>query len=465
MTLLLCDLTALWGEPSVLGSAALQDPLGRVVTDTRTMLKGDFFVPLEGEHFNGHAFLQEAFKNGAQAALVSRKCKFVLPKNFLYWVVDDTLKAYQDLALLYRSSFSIPFIAVTGSSGKTTTRQIICSALRPLGPVLSTSQNNNNDVGVPQTLLQVDSSHRSAIVEMGMRGQGEIQRLSTCTRPDIAVITNIGTAHIGLLGSRENIANAKCEITSSLNHRGTVVIPAGDDLLEQSLSRSWKGRVIRVALYDELTKCMAVSQKDLTACLPKVDLVGHLDLDKNLLEVEGNFIELPLHGRHNARNLLLALAVARELGVPWELLDNIQVDLPSGRNSRFQIDGITVLDETYNASPEAVLTSLDMLSTEPGRHFAVLGTMLELGEQSAELHRQVAEKAFELGLDGLVVVATGIEAEVMRKYAGTLDRFLVVKDVLEAYEPVKQWVNSGDVLLLKASRKLSFERLLHKLQN
>ena len=209
-----------------------------------------------------------------------------------------------------------------------------------------------------------------------MRGPGEIARLSRCSEPDLAVITNIGTAHIGRLGSREAIAAAKCEIAMHLSPHGAVVIPAGDSLLDTSLARVWSGRVIRVRLDDDQAA--------------DADLIGCIDGDQ--IVVDGQRFGLPLDGRHNARNFLLAIAVAGELGVPLASLANLQVEVPGGRNRRLDKDGLILLDETYNASPEAVLAALDLLAAQPGRRFAVLGTMLELGDRSVELHAAIAAK-------------------------------------------------------------------------
>jgi UDP-N-acetylmuramoyl-tripeptide--D-alanyl-D-alanine ligase len=404
-------------------------------------------MPLVGERFDGHAFLPQAAAIGAQAAVVQRERAADVPPELLHWLVDDTLEAYQQLATLHRRSLKAPVVAVTGSAGKTTTRELIRAALAPLGPVVASSGNENNDIGVPLTLLRAGAEHQAVVVEMGMRGLGEIDRLSHCAEPDVAVITNIGTAHIGRLGSREAIATAKCEITSRLKTEGLLVIPVGDPLLEAAVAPAWRGRVCRVALSDELAAEQA-------------DLIGVLDQAGEQLQVDGQCIQLPLAGRHNARNLLLALAVARELGVPLAALGQLQVEVPGGRNRRIERGGLTLLDETYNASPEAVLAALDLLAAQPGRRFAVLGTMLELGEQSVALHRRVAERAASLGLDGLVVVSQGAEAEAMAAAAAPLSRLAVVAQPEQAVEPLAAWLQRGDVLLLKASRGVALERLI-----
>ena len=250
MTLTLRQLLDAWGTPQ--GGSFEPDALvGRVCTDSRQLQADDFFVPLVGERFDGHHFLAQLPEHKVQAAVVSRSWTEPLPSGLLHWRVDDTLLAYQQLALLHRRALAKPLVAVTGSAGKTTTRELIRAALAPLGAIQASEGNNNNDVGVPLTVLGATAADAALVIEMGMRGPGEIERLSRCTEPDLAVITNIGTAHIGRLGSREAIAAAKCEITAGLHPKGTVVIPAGDPLLESALAAVWSGRVLRVRLADD----------------------------------------------------------------------------------------------------------------------------------------------------------------------------------------------------------------------
>ena len=443
MTLTLRQLLDAWGTPQ--GGSFEPDALvGRVCTDSRQLQAGDFFVPLVGERFDGHHFLAQLPEHKVQAAVVSRSWTEPLPSGLLHWRVDDTLLAYQQLALLHRRALAKPLVAVTGSAGKTTTRELIRAALAPLGAIQASEGNNNNDVGVPLTVLGATAADAALVIEMGMRGPGEIERLSRCTEPDLAVITNIGTAHIGRLGSREAIAAAKCEITAGLHPKGTVVIPAGDPLLESALAAVWSGRVLRVRLADD----------------PEVesDLVGDVNGDQLLIGADR--LPLQLEGRHNARNLLLAVAVADQLGVSRKALQAMQVTVPGGRNRRLQQGGLTLLDETYNASPEAVLAALELLAAQPGRRFAVLGTMLELGDRSLELHQEVAARAVQLGLDGLVLVDGGAEGKVMAEVAAPLPHLQLVSHPEDAAAPLAAWLNSGDVLLLKASRGVALERLI-----
>lgn len=495
------QLVALWGDP--IGpplDPAL--PLPRVCTDSRRLQPGDLFVPLTGEQHDGHRFLSQAAEAGALAALIERSRAAERPASLPAWLVDDTQLAYQQLARAWRQTLTAPVIAVTGSAGKTTTRELVRAVLAPLGPVLATSGNENNDVGVPLTLLKASPSEAAVVVEMGMRGLGEIERLSRCALPDVVVITNIGTAHIGRLGSREAIAQAKCEITAALSPAGLVVIPAGDPLLEQALGAVWSGRVRRVALTGD--DAAGSGSAAVGPHVPAPDLLGQIEGDPGaaggawlqLLAGPGVAegaaapngaaaldpvpsaggaspgeaaaapspvafrVPLPLPGRHNARNLLLALAVALELGVRADQLPVLQVEVPGGRSRRLQLGAVQVLDETYNASPEAVLAALDLLAAQPGRRFAALGTMLELGEQSEALHRAVARRAADLQLDGLVIVDGGDMGAAMQEAASGLTRLARVQSPAEAAEALLAWLQPGDQLLLKASRGVALERAI-----
>jgi UDP-N-acetylmuramoyl-tripeptide--D-alanyl-D-alanine ligase len=294
---------------------------------------------------------------------------------------------------------------------------------------------------------------------MAMRGLGEIERLTLCAEPDVAVITNIGTAHIGRLGSREAIARAKCEIALGLRPDGLLVIPAGDPLLEEALAQVWKGRVVRVALADE--------QGGFDPALPQAERVGALDPTGDTLTLaEGPVLRLPLEGRHNARNFLLAVAVAEELGVAPQQLADLLVELPGGRSRRQTLAGVEILDETYNASTESMLAALDLLAHHPsGRRYAVLGTMLEQGEQSVALHRSVGERAGALAaagrLDGLVIVDAGAEGVAMEEgAAGRVPCLSRVATAAAAVEPLLAWLQPGDGVLLKASRGVALEQVL-----
>jgi UDP-N-acetylmuramoyl-tripeptide--D-alanyl-D-alanine ligase len=441
------DLIKLWGTLDNQKEIDLDLPIGRISTDSRTIEKGDFFVPLVGNKFDAHDYLDMAFDLGIQAAVVSEKYNGLVPTGLPHWVVPDTLYAYQQIALLHRRNLSLPVVAVTGSVGKTTTRELIRAILSPLGEIVSSRGNENNDVGVPKTLLSGSETDAAFVLEMGMRGFGQITRLSRVAEPDIAVITNVGQAHIGILGSRENIAKAKSEITSYLSPDGVVIIPFGDYILE-GFSLDWLDCKNEHFAFQDI----------------EPDYISQIDMQNNFILFEGRKFKLPLEGRHNAMNFLLALTVATELGLSIKKLDQLKINMPIGRNRLVDCGQYLVLDETYNASPESVIASLELLVSKPGRHFAVLGTMLELGSESILLHQKVLKKAIDLGLTGIVFVSCGEESNIIKKTIKELPNHDVVSTPKDAAMSLLPWLSPGDNILIKGSRKLELEKVLPYLQ-
>ena len=465
MEIILKDLIKLWGKPVNQKEIDLDLPIGIVSTDTRTIKKGNFYIPLVGNTFDGHDFLDIAYDIGIQAAIISDKFKGYIPTGLPHWVVSDTLYSYQQIALLHRRNLNLPVVAVTGSVGKTTTRELIRGILSSLGEIVSSQENENNDIGVPKTLLRGTVRDAAYVIEMGMRGLGQIERLSSVAEPDIAVITNVGQAHIGILGSREKIAKAKSEITSNLKSDGVVIIPFGDSLLEKALRERWSGRIIRVAIDDFSLDWLGsyddyVSVKDV-----EPDYIAHIDMQNNLISFEGIKLKLPLEGRHNAMNFLMALTVATELGISIKNLNKLNINIPMGRNRLVYCGKFLVLDETYNASPESVIASLELLVSKPGRHFAVLGTMLELGSESILLHQKVLQRAIDLGLMGIVFVSCGEESNIIKKIIKELPNHDLVKTPKDAAESLLSWLLPGDTILIKGSRKLELEKVLPYLQD
>ena len=464
MDILFKDLKKLWGNPVNEEKIDLNLPIGLISTDTRSIEKGNFFVPLVGNRFDGHDYLDKASKIGIQAAIVSEKFNGSVPTDLPHWLVPDTLYAYQQIASLHRKNLNLPVIAVTGSVGKTTTRELIRGILSPLGEIVSSRGNENNDVGVPKTLLRGTKKDAAYVLEMGMRGLGQIERLSQVAEPDIAVITNVGQAHIGILGSRENIAKAKSEITSNLKSEGVVIIPFGDNLLEKALREKWSGRIIRVAIEDFSLDWLGCNDDSFSISNIEPDYISKIDMQNNLLSFEGSKLKLPIEGRHNAMNFLMALTVATELGLSIKNLDKLNINMPIGRNRLLDCGKFLVLDETYNASPESVIASLELLVSKPGRHFAVLGTMLELGSESNALHKKVLQKAVELGLAGIVFVSCGEESNIVNNIIKELPNHDVVGTPQDAAISLMSWLLPGDNILIKGSRKLELEKVITYLQ-
>lgn len=420
-----------------------------VVSDSRKIKAGELFVALTGENFDGHGFVAEVIAKGAVAAIVTQEwANLEAAKGLPILVVSNTLHAYQDLARWWRSQFSRPVVSVTGSVGKTTTKEIIASMLAcytaPHKQVHKSQANHNNDIGVAQTLLAIaPEQHDFVVAEMGMRGLGEIERLARTASPTVSVITNVGTAHIGRLGSREAIAQAKCELLAETPTDGTAVLNASNPLLLETARRVWHGKTI-------------------TYGLGMGDVNGELIGDR--LHVEGFTWDLPLPGRHNALNFLAGLAVLKALNLDWQQTTQGigKLDLPFGRAQLYQLSqDVTILDETYNASPEGMLAALRQLSDMPAkRHWAVLGTMKELGEMSSQLHRQVGETISNLGIEGAIILADGEADAILAGANGSLKYAIACQSYDDITQTLLQKVESGDRILFKASRSVGMDRVV-----
>ncbi|MDJ0569422.1 MAG: UDP-N-acetylmuramoyl-tripeptide--D-alanyl-D-alanine ligase [Pleurocapsa sp. MO_192.B19] len=416
-------------------------------TDSRSIKPGEIFIALVGENFDGHNFVDRAVKKGAIALIVSRQLE--IAQDIPQFIVTDTLKAYQQIAQWWRDRFEIPVIGITGSVGKTSTKELVAAVLNTQGKVLKTEANFNNEIGVPKTLLQITSEDNYAVIEMAMRGEGEIALLTDIARPTIGIITNVGTAHIGRLGSREAIARAKCELLARMPQSSTAILNYDNSLLIATAAEVWQGKTI-------------------TYGLTGGDIQGEI-INGDRLKVWGQDLDLdlplPLPGVHNASNYLAAIAVAQVLKIDLvSLAAGLEVELPKGRSRRYDLpNDIVILDETYNAGLESMLAAVQMLKETPGkRHIAVLGTMKELGEYSAQLHRQVGEKAQELDLDLLLVLADeAATKEIANGAAGiTTECF---SDRASLTSKLKEVMRSGDRILCKASNSVGLNKVVDEL--
>ncbi len=420
-----------------------------IVSDSRKLKTGELFVALTGENFDGHGFVAAAIAQGAVAAIVSHEwANSEAAKGLPVLAVRNTLTAYQDLARWWRTQFQQPVISVTGSVGKTTTKEIIASMLAcyvsPHKQVHKSQANHNNDIGVAQTLLAIaPEQHDFVVVEMGMRGLGEIERLARTALPTVSVITNVGTAHIGRLGSREAIAQAKCELLAETPTDGTAILNASNPLLLEMASKVWQGKTI-------------------TYGLGVGDINGELIGDR--LQVGNLTWDLPLPGRHNALNFLAGLAVLKALNLDWQQTTQGigKLDLPFGRAQLYQLPhDVVILDETYNASPEGMLAALRQLSDMPAkRHWVVLGTMKELGEMSTQLHRQVGQSISNLGIEGAIVLADGEADAILAGANGSLEYAIACHSYEDITQTLLQKVKSGDRILFKASRSVGMDRVV-----
>ncbi|BAZ33356.1 UDP-N-acetylmuramoylalanyl-D-glutamyl-2, 6-diaminopimelate--D-alanyl-D-alanyl ligase [Cylindrospermum sp. NIES-4074] len=433
----------LLAQPVNLSASALGQLVNGLQTDSRILKQGEVFVALRGEKFDGHEFIATAISLGASAAIVDFAYE---NPGFPVLQVKDTLKAYQQIARWWRDRFQIPVIGVTGSVGKTTTKELIAAVLATQGKVHKTYGNFNNEIGVPKTLLEIGAEHDFAVIEMAMRGRGQIAELTQIARPTIGVITNVGTAHIELLGSEEAIAQAKCELLVEMSKDSVAILNHDNPLLMDTAAKVWSGKV-------------------LTYGFAGGDIQGTL-VDNETVAVAGTALPLPLPGRHNAINFLAALAVAQVLEIDWSYLQaGVVVNMPTGRSQRFTMpNDVLILDETYNAAPEAMLASLQLLADTPGkRKIAILGAMKELGERSPQLHQRVGETVSKLNLDGLLVLVDGKDAEAIAKSAEGIpsECFATHADLVAR---LKTFVQAGDRLLFKAAHSVGLDRVVNQLR-
>ncbi|MGD1921889.1 MAG: UDP-N-acetylmuramoyl-tripeptide--D-alanyl-D-alanine ligase, partial [Pleurocapsa sp.] len=285
-----------------------------ITTDSRTVKPGEIFVALVGENFDGHNFVETAIAKGAIAVIVDRRLETIDVPQF---VVKDTLEAYQKIAQWWRNQLDIPIIGITGSVGKTSTKELVAAVLSTQGKVLKTQANFNNEIGVPKTLLQITPEHDYAVIEMAMRGEGEIALLTDIVSPTIGIITNVGTAHIGRLGSRKAIARAKCELLAHMPKSSVAILNCDNQLLIDTAQEVWQN-------------------KTLTYGMTGGDIKG--EVNGNNIKALGHNFPLPLPGEHNASNYLAAIAVAQILNIDLNLLaSKIEVELPKGRSRRYNL--------------------------------------------------------------------------------------------------------------------------------
>jgi UDP-N-acetylmuramoyl-tripeptide--D-alanyl-D-alanine ligase len=431
-----------------------------VSIDSRNIREGELFVAIKGDRFDGHDFVSEAIRKGAWGAMVqrsefeSRYDKLGGFRNIL--PVEDTLFSLQEMAKLHRRKYSIPVIGITGSNGKTTTKEMIACIMKRKGPVLKNEGNLNNHIGVPLTLLRLDGGHRSAAVEMGMSALGEIDLLARLVSPDVAVITNIGPAHLEFLGTMDRVAEAKAELLGNIRPGGTAVLNA-DDRYFQTLRSKWSGRIL----------CFGIEQKaDVRAV---VHPQGKDCTDFTLMTPDSRVnVRLRTLGRHNIYNALAAAASAMAAGMSLEAVKyGLEDFAPVAMRSEIRImKGRTVMADCYNANPGSVRAALETLATlKRGMcAIAVLGDMLELGAAGAEEHREMGRTAARLGVD--VIISVGDLAKCILD--GALDagmpksRLFAASNQAAAAELLNKHSKEGDAVLIKGSRGARMEKILEE---
>ena len=419
--------------------------------DSRTILNRELFIAIKGTNFDGHNFLSEVIKKGGKAVVIKDGMQNLLPNKFPFWTVPDTLEAFQKLALFKRRKLNIPVVGITGSVGKTTTKEMMGEVLKQLGKIKLSQLNFNNEIGVGLTILDSDLKDKTLVLEMGMRGLGQIENLSKFSEPDIAVITNIGSSHIGILGSKENITNAKCEITKHLNPKGVVIIPANDLLLEETLKKNWNGRIIKVELIDRNQKAQSIK---------KSNLQGFFNRSNNSVMIEGKIFEISFQGFHNAFNFLFVYAVAKEFGIEFKNTNKFNFVSLNGRNKILKSNKTTIYDETYNASPESVKACIDNLLDNPNNHFLIFGSMQELGNKSKKYHKYLFDFINRSDIKKCIFICDKNEEIYYEDYLKKSTKFLFLNEINKVGETINKYTKKGDFILIKGSRCWKLEKVI-----
>ena len=437
---------------AAVGGTLLQDsgaPVTGVTTDSRAVQPGQLFIPLVGERFDGHADISKALDGGAAGCLTAAAPETLLPGK-LYIQVADTRLALKALASWYRDKFDLPVVQVTGSAGKTTTKEMIASVLSQRYNTLRTEGNFNNDIGAPLTLLRLMPEHQAAVIETGMNHFGEIRYLGEMVRPDIAVITNVGDAHIENLGNtRQGILRAKCEIFENLTPEGIAVLNGDDELLNT------------VTLPRTILRCGVGDGCD----------VRVTDIDDRGLEgvactvtIEGEHYRLTTSapGRYMIYPMAMAAAIGRRLGLTREeIAAGVAAYTTVGsRMHLIRLPGERlVIDDCYNANPQSMAEGLRMLAASPAQHrVAVLGDMGELGQLTAQAHRDMGALTRRLGL---TAVAVGEKMHALTETDPQAQWFATVEEAMPA---IRQLFTPGTAVLVKASHAMHFERIVKELE-
>ena len=421
-----------------------------VSIDSRTIVKGELFIAIKGENFDGHDYVEKAFARGASAALVSREVASTSANPQI--IVADTILAMGRLAQWWRSQFSIAVIALTGSNGKTTVKEMLRSILlahvgAPASEtILATAGNLNNHIGVPLMMMRLNHAHTYAVFEMGMNHLGEIDYLTRLVSPDVALVIMAGTAHIGELGSRGAIAEAKGEIFAGLSTQGIAVINMHDRFGSYWRALVGERRVIGFGID------------------PADDVVGEFAAQSLVIHHAGDSVEVHLHvvGEHNQRNALAAAATAIALNVSIQTVREGLEDFEgvAGRLRAYHgHKDATIIDDTYNANPDSVRAAIDVLAAKPGKRYLVLGDMGELGADAPAMHAEIGTYARHAELDGLFALGT-LTAQTVIELGRDGWHFESLDDLLDELEKV---LAPNVTVLVKGSRFMKMERVVEKL--
>ncbi len=457
----------------------LDQEISGVVTDSRKVEPGYLYVPFRGERVDGHSFIPQVFEKGALLTLSEEPLENLFAtKNLMpYILVKSAPQALKDLAAFYRQQLDCIIVGVTGSVGKTSTKEMIASVLSQRFSVQKTQGNFNNEVGLPLTIFSIGEEHEVAVVEMGISEFGEMSRLGAIARPDICVITNIGVAHLEMLGTRDGILRAKTEVVEYINPKGTIILNGDDDKLATVMQvRDCGDRAVEFYGVEKESE-YGVEKKAYATGLNPVGTEGiraHYNVKGSEFDA---MISIP--GEHNVYNAMAAALVGHRLGMN---IVEIQTGITKattiqGRNNRLVINGVTIIDDCYNANPVSMKASLDVLSNASGRKLAVLGDMGELGTDEIRMHAEVGTYAAQKGVDFLLcsgelsvhMIEAAKEAlQSVKKPEGNVNPNMRVlhfsgKEDLVAF--LQDEVKAGDTVLVKASHFMQYEKIVGQLQN
>ncbi len=432
------------------------------VIDSRLVGKDDLFIAVRGERVDGHKFIPSVFEKGALAVLSEQKLECPAGP---YILVESTLDAMKKIAKFYREFLDIKVVGITGSVGKTSTKEMIASVLEQRYRVLKTEGNFNNEIGLPLTIFKIREEHEVAVLEMGISDFGEMHRLASMAQPDVCVITNIGICHLENLGDRDGILRAKTECFEHMRPDGTVILNGDDDKLSTKTIVNGKA-----AVFYGMEEEREIYATDIKALgLTGVEAVLHAKFKE---EADGQEswqemkVEIPIAGEHNVYNAMAALGVGRALGLTAEEIRRgiESVRTISGRSNLVERDGIVIIDDCYNANPVSMRASLDVLSKADGRKIAVLGDMGELGTGEKELHYGVGAYLKGKGIDALF--CTG---DLAKEYVRAIEEKAIPTEVhyfdekSELIRQLKQYKKTGDTILVKASHFMGFPEIVSAL--
>jgi UDP-N-acetylmuramoyl-tripeptide--D-alanyl-D-alanine ligase len=425
--------------------------IDKISTDSRTLKPGELFVALAGENFDGHNFVESASTAGAAGAIVDSNWKGKTPGNFALIRAKDTLQAYQELAANYRKSLTLDVVAITGSNGKTSTKDFTAAVLARRFRVTKTEGNFNNHVGLPRTILEATSRDEVAVWEIGMNHPGEVAALAKLAAPDVAVITNIGVAHIEFMGSRERIAEEKGALAEAVGTQGTVILNA-DDPFTKGIAARTHAKVILAGTTAGTIRSNEISQSD-------------SGTDFTILEGAHRCrAHLPVPGLHMVQNALLAVATGRVFGLSIEDCADglVTAPLTKARLQIREIHGVRFIDDSYNANPDSMRAALRTLVEldADGKRIAVLGEMKELGSASELAHREVGETAATFRIDRLITIGDTAEVIAQGARAGGLEKTAAVRSTREAAELLGEIAEPGDLILVKGSRSARTEQVI-----